>query len=80
MTDSGVGHITDITFGVPFKSYFAVISSGGATIVGPLTDAGSRDVATQRRDQIERLSLIAHDGSDVDGSFYLVCFGELENE
>jgi len=79
MTDNGVGDIRDITFGVPFKSNFAVATSGGNTIVGPLTDAGSRDVLLSG-DQIGRLSLIAHDGSAVDGSFYFACFGELENE
>ena len=80
MTDNGVGDIRDITFSVPFKGYFAVIASGGGhTIVGPLTDDGSRDVLDSGN-QIARLSLVNDGGTSVDGTFYFACFGELENE
>ena len=79
MTDNGVGDIRDILFGVPFKSYFSVVTSVGAGMAGPLTDAGSANF-NPSGDQIERLSIIAHDGSAADYSFSFACFGELENE
>ena len=79
MTDSGVGHITDITFAVPFKSYFAVVSSGGAVVVGPLDDSGSANF-NPSGNQIERLDLRTTGGSAADYSFHFACFGELENE